>query len=66
MNTINQKLLKEAKELFTKMIQEKDVYKRKEIKIEIYDRCLRGKFDYFTFVYRPMVLALKGASKSVG
>lgn len=61
MNKVNQKLLGEAKELFATMVGEEDRDKRREIKIDIDYLCLKGKFDYTTFVYGPMVLALKKA-----
>lgn len=59
MNDINQKLIDEARELFATMVHEQDREKRMDIKIEINDLCLRGKFDYLTAVYTPMVASMK-------
>ena len=61
MDRMNQKLLKEARALFMNMVEEGDADKRRDLKIEINDLCLKGKFDYTQFVYRPMAAAIKGA-----
>ncbi|MBN2517832.1 MAG: hypothetical protein JXB14_03225 [Candidatus Altiarchaeota archaeon] len=63
MDNINQKLLGEARTLFVAMVNETDVDKRKDIKIEINDLCFRGKFDYNRFVYHPMVVAKNAVGK---
>ena len=62
MNEMNQKLIDEACELFILMIHEEDRDKRVNLKIEINDICLRGKFDYFNSVYTPMVASMKAAN----
>jgi hypothetical protein len=61
MNVINQKLIDEARELFATMVHEQDRDKRVDIKIDINDLCLRGKFDYLTAVYTPMVTSMRAA-----
>lgn len=59
MNEINQKLVDEAQRLFSIMVKEEDRDKRVDLKIEINDICLRGKFDYLNSVYMPMVASMK-------
>jgi hypothetical protein len=59
MNEINQKLADEARRLFVLMVKEEDRDKRVDLKIEINDICLRGKFDYFNSVYTPSVASMK-------
>ena len=63
MAVINQKLVDEACELFVVMVHETDRDKRVDMKIEINDMCLRGKFDYQTLVYTPMVASMNAAKK---
>ncbi len=63
MNEINQKLIDEAQKLFALMVNETDRDKRVDLKIEINDLCLRGKFDYFNSVYTPMVASMNLAQK---
>ena len=62
MNEINQELVDDARELFIMMIHEGDRDKRVNLKIEINDICLRGKFDYFNSVYAPMIESMKAAN----
>jgi hypothetical protein len=59
---IDKKLVEEARGLFARMIQERDKDKRIDLKIEINDICLRGKFDYMNQVYQPMVKSMKNSS----
>ncbi len=59
---INQKLVDDARGLFIKMVHEGDRDKRVNLKIEINDICLKGKFDYFNSVYLPMVESMKSAN----
>lgn len=56
----NQDLITEARELFALMVREGDIEERMNLKIEINDICLRGKFDYLTSVYTPMVASMNG------
>ena len=64
MNEVDQKLIDEAQGLFMLMVREEDRDKRVDLKIEINDICLRGKFDYFNSVYMPMVATIKGKVKA--
>jgi hypothetical protein len=57
----DQKLIDQARELFALMVREVDRDKRMDLKIEINDICLRGKFDYQHSVYKPMVASMKKA-----
>lgn len=59
MNVMDQKLVDEARDLFKLMINEGDRDRRIDLKIEINDMCLRGKFDYINSVYGPMVTSMK-------
>jgi hypothetical protein len=54
-NNVDQKLVDEARGLFAQMVRETDKEKRVDLKIEINDICLRGKFDYDSWVYSPML-----------
>jgi hypothetical protein len=63
MNEINQTLIDEARSLFAIMVREADRDKRVDLKIEINDICLRGKFDYLNSVCIPMTAIMKGAAK---
>lgn len=61
MNAPNQKLIDEARKLFIMMVHEEDKDKRVDLKIEINAICLKGKFDYISSVYAPMLASMKGA-----
>jgi len=56
---IDPRLIDEASKLFVIMVNEKDRDKRVDLKIEINDICLRGKFDYFNSIYTPMIASMR-------
>jgi|GEM_PF-2595060 len=63
MTETNQKLINEARELFALMVREEDRDARVDLKIEINDICLRGKFDYINSVSIPMTAIMNAAAK---